>query len=37
VHGDRPSDLAVDVPGPLTDALGEIARANGVWLVPGSV
>ncbi|HEV7846841.1 MAG TPA: carbon-nitrogen hydrolase family protein [Thermoleophilaceae bacterium] len=28
---------AVDVPGALTEALGEIARANGVWLVPGSV
>jgi predicted amidohydrolase len=27
----------VDVPGPLTERLGEIARDNGVWLVPGSV
>jgi formamidase len=36
-HGARPAELAVDVPGPLTDELGEIARANGVWLVPGSV
>jgi predicted amidohydrolase len=35
-HGD-PAILAVDVPGPLTDELAEIARANGVWLVPGSV
>ena len=35
-HGD-PATLAVDVPGPLTDELAEIARANGVWLVPGSV
>ena len=36
-HGERPPDLAVDVPGPLTERLGEIARENGVWLVPGSV
>jgi formamidase len=36
-HGERPADLAVDVPGPLTERLGEIARDNGVWLVPGSV
>jgi formamidase len=35
-HGD-PAELAVDVPGPLTEELGRIARANGVWLVPGSV
>ena len=32
-----PAALAVDVPGPLTGELAEIARANGVWLVPGSV
>jgi formamidase len=36
-HGARPAELAVDVPGALTERLGEIARANGVWLVPGSV
>jgi formamidase len=36
-QGKRPAELAVDVPGPLTDELGAIARANGVWLVPGSV
>lgn len=36
-HHARPADLAVDVPGPLTEELGKIARANGVWLVPGSV
>jgi formamidase len=34
---DDPAELAVDVPGPLTDELGRIASANGVWLVPGSV
>jgi formamidase len=33
----RSSDVVVDVPGPLTGELGDIARANGVWLVPGSV
>jgi formamidase len=27
----------VDVPGPLTDRLGQIARDAGVWLVPGTV
>jgi formamidase len=27
----------VDVPGPLTEELAGIARANEVWLVPGSV
>jgi formamidase len=36
-HGERPADLAVELPGPLTERLGEIARENGVWLVPGSV
>lgn len=36
-HGEHPADLAVEVPGPLTEKLGEIARASGVWLVPGSV
>ena len=28
---------SVGVPGPLTDRLGEIARSNDIWLVPGSV
>jgi formamidase len=32
-----PAELAVDVPGPLTEKLGEIARATGLWLIPGSV
>jgi formamidase len=32
-----PDEVAVPVPGPLTDALGEIAREAGVWLVPGTV
>jgi formamidase len=30
-------EVAVDIPGPLTDALGEIARSTELWLVPGSV
>jgi formamidase len=34
---DSPAALAVEVPGPLTEQLAEIARANRVWLVPGSV
>jgi formamidase len=29
--------VAAEVPGPLTEALGEIARENEIWLVPGSV
>jgi formamidase len=36
LHG-HAADLAVDVPGPLTDELGAIARAHRLWLVPGSV
>jgi formamidase len=30
-------DLAVDIPGPLTEQLGELARETELWLVPGSV
>src|SRR5689334_22280947 len=29
--------VAVEVPGPLTERLGEIARESGLWLVAGSV
>jgi formamidase len=32
-----PDDVAVPIPGPLTEALGEIARESGLWLVPGTV
>jgi formamidase len=28
---------AVELPGPLTEQLGELARETGLWLVPGSV
>jgi formamidase len=30
-------EVAVEIPGPLTDSLAEIARETGLWLVPGSV
>jgi formamidase len=29
--------VAVELPGPLTERLGEIARETGLWLVPGTV
>jgi formamidase len=32
-----PHDLAVDIPGELTERLGALARETGLWLVPGSV
>jgi predicted amidohydrolase len=32
-----PARAAVDIPGPLTDELGAMARNAGLWLVPGSV
>jgi formamidase len=31
------SIAAVEIPGPLTDALGRLAAEAGLWLVPGSV
>jgi formamidase len=31
------SELAIDVPGELTERLGALARETGLWLVPGSV
>src|SRR5689334_17596504 len=30
-------ERSVEIPGPLTERLGALARAAGVWLVPGSV
>ncbi|HEY2776477.1 MAG TPA: carbon-nitrogen hydrolase family protein [Gaiellaceae bacterium] len=30
-------EIAIDVPGELTDRLGELARETGLWLIPGSV
>jgi formamidase len=35
--GATPHDLAVDVPGELTERLGALARETELWLVPGSV
>lgn len=32
-----PERVAVEIPGPLTERLGELAREAGVWLVAGSV
>ena len=29
--------VAVEIPGPLTDSLGELARGSGMWIVAGSV
>jgi formamidase len=30
-------EVAVPIPGPLTDRLGRLARETGLWLVPGSL
>jgi formamidase len=35
--GVSPAELAVDVPGALTEQLGALARETRLWLVPGSV
>ncbi len=32
-----PLERAVEIPGPLTERLGSLARETGLWLVPGSV
>jgi formamidase len=36
-HPGYADQAAAEIPGPLTEALGEIARDSGLWLVPGSV
>ena len=36
-HSGYSSEAAVSIPGPLTEALSEIAETAAVWLVPGSV
>jgi formamidase len=36
-NGASPLDLAIDIPGELTERLGALARETGLWLVPGSV
>jgi formamidase len=35
--GRSEGELAVDVPGELTERLGALARETGLWLIPGSV
>jgi formamidase len=35
--GVPPAELAVDVPGPLMQQLGALARETRLWLIPGSV
>jgi formamidase len=35
--GVSPRDVAVDVPGELTERLAALARETGLWLIPGSV
>jgi formamidase len=34
---DYADEVAVEIPGPLTDALADLARATGAWILPGSV
>ena len=36
-HDGYAGQVAAEIPGPLTEALGEIARDSGLWLVPGSI
>ncbi len=36
-HDRYAEEAAVEIPGPLTERLGEIASTTGLWLVPGSV
>jgi formamidase len=36
-RGDWAVEAAAEIPGPLTDRLGALARRTGLWLVPGSV
>jgi formamidase len=35
--GASPAEIAVEVPGELTERLGALARETGLWLIPGSV
>jgi formamidase len=36
-HSGFAREVAVEIPGPLTEALGRIAAESEIWLVPGSV
>src|SRR5690242_5871937 len=35
--GVSPAEIAIDIPGELTNRLGALARETGLWLIPGSV
>jgi formamidase len=35
--GVSPAELAVDIPGALTEQLGALAGETGLWLIPGSL
>jgi formamidase len=36
-HPETAAETAVEIPGALTERLGSLARATGLWLVPGSL
>jgi predicted amidohydrolase len=36
-HSGYAREVAIEVPGPLTEALGRIAAESEIWLIPGSV
>src|SRR4029077_8509489 len=36
-HSGYAREVAVEIPGPLTEALGRIAAESEIWLLPGSV
>ena len=36
-HSGYAEEVAIEIPGPLTEALAGIARETGLWLVPGSL
>jgi formamidase len=36
-HSGYADEVAVTIPGPITESLGHLARETGVWLVPGSL
>ena len=36
-HHGYPGEVATEIPGPVTERLGQIARDCGLWMVPGSM
>src|SRR3954453_6269456 len=36
-HHGYPDEVATEIPGPVTERLGQIARDCGLWMVPGSI